>query len=45
MSHGKDTLFAHEHLGYMAVDFVEDGRVLLRVVEPTEEGQMIAGVI
>ena len=31
---GAGTLFAHEHLGFMAVDFMEDGRVLLRVVEP-----------
>ena len=37
VSHGKDTLFAHEHLGFMAVDVIDDGRVLLRVVEPTEQ--------
>ena len=43
VSHGKDTLFAHEHLGFMAVDFVEDARVLLRVVEPT--GQRPAGEV
>ena len=31
---GAGTLFAHEHPGFMAVDFMEDGTVLLRVVEP-----------
>ena len=35
--HGADTFFAHEHLGFMAVDFIDDGRVLLRIIEPTEQ--------
>lgn len=37
VSHGVRTLFAHEHSGFMAVDFLEDGGVLLRVIEPTEQ--------
>ena len=31
---GENTLFAHQHTGFMAVDFFTDGKVLLRVVEP-----------
>lgn len=34
VSHGDNTLFAHQHTGFMAVDFFEGGKVLLRVVEP-----------
>ena len=34
VSHGDNTLFAHQHSGFMAVDFLSDGSVLLRVVEP-----------
>lgn len=34
VTHEEDTLFAHLHPGFMAVDLLEDGRVLLRVVEP-----------
>ena len=34
VSHGDNTLFAHQHPGFMAIDFLTDGRVLLRVVEP-----------
>jgi len=34
VTHGDDTLFAHLHPGFMAVDLLWDGRVLLRVVEP-----------
>lgn len=30
---GKNTLFAHEHTGFMVVDFLENTNVLLRVVE------------
>ena len=33
---GKETLFAHSHTGFMAVDFLNDGRILLRTVEPGE---------
>ena len=36
VSHGDNTLFAHSHKGFMVLDFVDDGRVLLRVVEPGE---------
>ena len=34
VSHGDNTLFAHQHTGFMAIDFLSDGKVLLRVVEP-----------
>jgi hypothetical protein len=34
VTHGDDTLFAHLHPGFMAVDLLRDGRVLLRAVEP-----------
>ena len=34
---GKDTLFAHKHTGFMVVDFLENGKVLLRVVEPADK--------
>ena len=37
LTHGRETLFAHLHPGFMAVDFLSDGRVLLRVIEPTEK--------
>ncbi|MCG9130710.1 metallophosphoesterase [Candidatus Poribacteria bacterium] len=36
---GENTLFAHQHTGFMAVDFFDDGKVLLRVVEP--EGKSV----
>ncbi len=39
VSHGDDTLFAHLHTGFMVVDFMESGSVLLRVIEP-EEGEV-----
>ena len=35
---GDSTLFAHQHTGFMAIDFLNDGKVLLRVVEPEGEG-------
>ncbi len=35
---GTNTLFAHQHTGFMAVDFFIDGKVLLRVVEPEGRG-------
>lgn len=35
---GDNTLFAHQHTGFMAVDFFTDGKVLLRVVEPEGKG-------
>lgn len=31
---GNETLFAHRHTGFIAVDFLNDGRILLRAVEP-----------
>jgi len=34
--HGGETLFAHSHAGFMAVDFLWNSKVLLRVVEPGE---------
>ena len=34
VSHGDNTLFAHQHSGFMAIDFLTNGKVLLRVVEP-----------
>lgn len=37
VGHGVNTLFAHQHSGFMAVDFLSDGRILLRVVEPNEK--------
>lgn len=33
VGHGDETLFAHSHAGFVAVDFLKDGRILLRVVE------------
>ena len=38
VSSGDNTLFAHQHTGFMAVDFFDDGKVLLRVVEPGGKG-------
>ena len=35
---GDNTLFAHQHTGFMAIDFLNDGKVLLRVVEPERKG-------
>ena len=37
VSHGDNTLFAHQHTGFMSIDFLMDGRILLRVVEPIGE--------
>jgi len=37
VGHGDDTIFAHCHTGFMAIDFLKDGRALLRVIEPAEE--------
>ena len=36
LGHGSDTLFAHLHPGFMTLDVLTDGRVLLRVIEPGE---------
>ena len=38
VSSGDNTLFAHQHTGFMAVDFFTNGNVLLRVVEPEGKG-------
>ena len=35
---GDNTLFAHQYTGFMAIDFLKDGKVLLRVVEPEGKG-------
>lgn len=32
--HGDDTLFAHQGTGFMVVDFMQNGEVFLRVIEP-----------
>lgn len=37
VSHGDNTLFAHQHSGFMAVDFLANGEILLRVVEPNDK--------
>ncbi len=34
---GDNTLFAHEHTGFMVIDFLENGKVVLRVVEPADK--------
>ena len=34
VSHGDNTIFAHQHAGFMALDFLTSGKILLRVVEP-----------
>lgn len=36
VSHGDNTLFAHQHSGFMALDFLANGEILLRVVEPAD---------
>ena len=35
---GDNTLFAHQHTGFIAMDFFSNGKVLLRVVEPESKG-------
>ncbi len=37
VSHGDNTLFAHQHSGFMALDFLSNGEILLRVVEPADK--------
>lgn len=37
VGNGDNTLFAHEHTGFMVIDFLENGKVLLRVVEPSDK--------
>ena len=37
VKHGKNTLFAHKHTGFMVIDFLENGKVVLRVVEPANK--------
>ena len=41
VTHGDDTLFAHEHTGFMVIDLMNDSSVLLRVVEPGETNQVV----
>ena len=38
LTHGPDTLFAHLHPGFIALDFNNQGHALLRVVEPGPNG-------
>lgn len=38
VTHGTNTLFAHEHTGFMIVDFLVNGEILLHVVEPKDKG-------
>ncbi len=38
VSDGENTLFAHSHTGFMSLDFLAEGRVLLQVVEPGPNG-------
>lgn len=37
VGHGKNTYFAHQHVGFMAVDFLRNGEVWLYVVEPGKD--------
>ena len=37
VTNGDNTLFAHQHTGFMSIDFLMDERILLRVVEPIGE--------
>ena len=37
VSHGDNTLFAHQHSGFMALDFLSNREILLRVVEPADK--------
>lgn len=37
VSHGDNTLFAHQHSGFMALDFLSKGEILLRIVEPADK--------
>lgn len=39
VSHGQNTLFAHQHTGFVKLDFLNDGRVRLGVIEPREQGR------
>lgn len=36
-THHSDTLFSHLHPGFMALDFMKNGTVLLRIVEPGDK--------
>lgn len=36
VGHGNNTLFAHQHTGFMMLDFFNSGEVLLRVIEPPD---------
>ncbi len=42
LGHGRDTLFAHLHPGFMAVDFTKSGGALLRVIEPGDKQVVFA---
>ena len=34
VGHGPETIFAHSRPGFMALDFLMSGKVMLRVIEP-----------
>lgn len=36
VGHGDNTLYAHSHTGFMTIDFMTDGIVWLRVIEPAD---------
>ena len=38
VSHDSKTIFAHQHTGFVEVDFLADGRVYLTVIEPEGDG-------
>lgn len=42
VGHKKETLFAHQHPGFMVIDFLNDGRILLRVAEPDAGSTLLA---
>lgn len=39
VSHDKNTLFAHQHTGFVKLDVLDSGQVRLAVIEPTENGE------
>lgn len=39
VGHGDDTLFAHVQPGFIALEFLHDGRIFLRVLEQAERGE------
>ncbi len=39
VSHDKNTLFAHQHTGFVKLDVLDSGQVRLAVIEPQENGE------